>query len=57
MVFDFELLGLDFQNKEIKINRNSKKKTGKGNKATIEKIRLITAHDKIMKTMKQGDSK
>ena len=57
IILDFELLGLDFQNKEIKINRNSKKKTGKGNKATIEKLRLITAPDKIMKTMKQGDSK
>lgn len=57
IILDFEFLGLNFQNKEIKIKRNSTKKTGKGNKTTIEKLRLITAPDKIMETLKQDDSK
>lgn len=51
IILDFELIGRNFQNKEIVVNRGTKNK--KKNTIPIEKIKIISIKDKELNNMKR----
>ena len=54
IILDFELIGRNFQNKEVVVNRGTKNK--KKNTIPIEKIKIISIKDKELNNMKkQGE--
>lgn len=51
IILDFELIGRNFQNKEVVVNRGTKAK--KKNTIPIEKIKIISIKDKELNNMKR----
>jgi hypothetical protein len=51
IILDFELIGRNFQNKEVVVNRGTK--TKKKNTISIEKIKIISIKDKELNNMKR----